>query len=1491
MKLKVTWRDAQASHDILVTADATATAGDLAGVLAGVMAGGPAGELAAAAAAGAAGAAGAGLGAAAPARTLRVIDAGGRTGQPLPERVTLVDSGLRSGTLLELATAREGSREAGAAAAVLRILDGPDAGIEVGLPLGESSIGRSSDCYVRLNDPMVSKHHARVLVSDRVEVIDDNSSNGVIVGGTRIARIQLGPGDIMVIGGTQIAVTQIVTAAAATSTDVSFVRSPRVVARPVESTVDLPEAPAAPDPLSFPWLAMVAPLAMGAVMMTTMPTARATSLLFVALSPLLMVGTYITQRAQSKRRHKAAIANFTAELAQFQSELEADHHRDREILLALHPSVAQCVGAVASLNDILWSRRPEHPEFLHVRLGLGDTPAVTTARRRRGGGIPEYADQVLAMERRFDTLTAAPVVADLRSVGGLGLCGHRRALDGVVQAVVIQIASLHSPSEVVLTCLTSNAGKTRWSWLKWLPHSTSPHSPLGDLHLSADPASGKILLDHLEEVVTTRLQEPGVRPIVRGPLEGEERQGSPVLPSVVCIVDDAVVDRARLTRIAELGPDVGVHVLWVCDTKNELPGACRTFVDVGDGSLTTVGMVRHGIRLAPLHCEAVEPNTAAIIARTLAPLVDAGAPVDDVTDLPRSVPVVTLLGSDAVDDPDVVVNRWRENRSLVIRDGLGPRPLDRASDLRAIVGHAGSEPFGLDLRKHGPHALVGGTTGAGKSEFLQAWVLGLAHAYSPDRVTFLFVDYKGGAAFAECVKLPHCVGLVTDLSPYLVRRVLRSLRAELRHREHLLNAKGQKDLVDLEKTGDPECPPSLIIVVDEFAALVGEIPEFVDGVVDVAQRGRSLGLHLILATQRPAGVIKDNLRANTNLRVALRMADEHDSQDVLGSQMAAHFDPGIPGRGAAKTGPGRVTQFQSAFPGSRTPSIAPPPSITITDLDFGLAASWKLPERGKVAQSIPKDIERVVSTVRTAAERASVPEPRRPWLDSLEECYDLRSLGRITDAALVLGIVDDPDNQKQDVDHFRPDEDGNILFVGAGGSGKSTALRSLAIAAATAEGAPVHVYGIDMSGSALSLVEDLPNIGSIVQGEDEERVARLLRLLRSAIDERAIRYAARRAATLTEYRAISGIADEPRILLLLDGFSTFRAEHEMSAGKGGIFSDFLAVLAEGRSVGVHVAMTADRPTVVPVSVLAAFQRKVVLRQAGEDGYLALGVPRDVLTLASKPGRALQVGSPYELQLAILGDDVNVAAQTRALEALVADLTPRFRRRPEKIRSLPALLPAEEVPVAVDGLPVLGCRDTDLALMGFEPKGVLMLSGPPQSGRTAAMRWFAESVKRRYADLPLVHLSARRSSLAGLPIWKSSVTGAENAGQLLQVLKDLTSRPAPPDSPSLAIFVEYLPEFAGNNAVENALTEVVTACRRNGHLLVADGEGPSWTKFSPLLNEVKADRVGLLLQPDATDGENLLRTPLPRCKRTDFPPGRGFWVRSGKAVKVQLPLVN
>ena len=329
----------------------------------------------------------------------------------------------------------------------------------------------------------------------------------------------------------------------------------------------------------------------------------------------------------------------------------------------------------------------------------------------------------------------------------------------------------------------------------------------------------------------------------------------------------------------------------------------------------------------------------------------------------------------------------------------------------------------------------------------------MASAHSPQRVTFLLVDYKGGSAFRDCVELPHTVGLVTDLSPHLVRRALASLSAELRYREHLLARYNAKDLVELERRGEVDAPPSLIIVVDEFAALVQEVPEFVEGVVNVAQRGRSLGLHLILATQRPAGVIKDNLRANTNLRLALRMADESDSADVLGSSMAAYFDPALPGRAVSKSGPGRLTPFQTGYAGGWTSDTPPPPQIRIETLSYGLSQVWEPPVNESDfdharADRGPTDIQRLVSTIGIAAKTAELPTPRVPWLPELCPVYDLARLPTARrDDQLVFGVADDPDHQAQPVVAFNPDKEGNLAVFGASGSGKSVFLRTIALAA------------------------------------------------------------------------------------------------------------------------------------------------------------------------------------------------------------------------------------------------------------------------------------------------------------------------------------------------------------------------------------------------------------------------------------------------------------
>ncbi|MFT4287306.1 FtsK/SpoIIIE domain-containing protein [Nocardioides sp.] len=1442
--------------------------------------------------------------------TLSVSPPGGGSHVTIAPDRTVGEAPIASGCSVSVVPAPVAGLDAGGqVAAILRVTSGPDAGRSFNLPAGSSVVGRDARADVVLGDSFVSKRHARIDVGATVEVVDLNSANGVVVDGVPVSRLTLPPGQGVLLGDSWLTVTPVGAAVAPPERAmqggaVPFHRSPRVEARYPEQQHPRPQVPSPPEPPMFAWIMLAAPIVMGVSMFVL--TGRAMSLLFVAMAPMMMAGNYLNTKRRTKRQFNGELARFEAQLDGLEGTLAAAIPAEAAVRRAEAPAVAEIYRAGLDRGSLLWTRRPEHWSFLSVRLGTATLPSRNTlsAPPDIDDGMPELSERLRELESRFSLVGDVPLVESGAVAGALGVVGAQHAPDAL-RGLLLQLTGLHSPAELVVVALTSQAERAELEWLRWLPHTSSPQSPIQGIHLAdTQPSIGQVVAE-LEEMVRTRLgrgaEEP---PPPQGPLAQElaatvagGRLGSgdpaaaPPRPVVVVVVtEQAPVDRARLVQLGDRAAQAGILPIWLAAEATGLPAICRTFLDVSAGlTAARAHFVRHGTVVEGVVAEGVSREHAERFALALAPLFDSGAAVADASDLPQHVPLVSLLGADLAESGAAVVDRWRQNLSLHIR-GAAPQPRPRPGSLRALVGQMGVDAMHLDLRGQGPHALVAGTTGAGKSEFLQAWVLGMAAEYSPDRVTFLFVDYKGGAAFAECVRLPHCVGLVTDLSPHLVRRALTSLRAELRHREHLLNRKKAKDLLELEKRGDPEAPPALVLVIDEFAALKKEVPDFVDGVVDIAQRGRSLGIHLIMATQRPAGVISDNIRANTNLRIALRVADESDSSDVIGTPVAASFDPALPGRAIAKSGPGRLTPFQSAYAGGHTDvSATQPASVQVHPLRFGAEEPWQRPEadrRQGPADLGPTDQVRLVESIVEASRLAEVPAPRKPWLEELSPAYDLALLGPRTDAELILGVADLPEEQAQRVVTFLPDVDGNLAVYGTSGSGKSVLLRTLAAAAGiTPRGGPVHVYALDFAAGGLRMLEPLPHVGAVVAGEDHERVVRLLRTLRDLAEERARTFPQAGAGTITDYRRLAGRPDEPRLLLLIDNLPAFRDAYEVVGPRAQWYGVLQQLMSEGRQLGIHVVFTADRHASVPGAMAASVPRRVVLRLADDNGYRVLGVPGDVLDGAG-PGRAVIDG--LETQIAVLGGLGNVADQSHAMAGFARSMVRRGVPFAPRVGALPTEIRLVDLPTEVGGQPLLGISDETLEPIGFDPTGCFVIGGGPGSGRTNAVLVLARSLRRWKQDLVLVYFGVGRSIVPSALDWDVVATTPE---EIAEAARQLSGALAGPERKRrLAIFVEGVGDLV-NGPADKPLVELVQRAKRSDHLVVGDSESATWGSIYPLYAEFKSARRGLLLQPDWVEGEAIFRTPFPRLQRTEFPVGRGMAVAGGRAVRVQLPLAG
>jgi DNA segregation ATPase FtsK/SpoIIIE, S-DNA-T family len=1400
------------------------------------------------------------------------------TAEQLDPAARLGAAGLLSGDLLVAGVPPDTpapSPLSGSDGVCLDIVAGPEAGRSVVLSPRRYLLGRAGDCDITIADPTVSRRQLTIDVrrgAPPVITPEPGIANPLLLDAvTRSGQFELGDDSVIQAGATAFVIrrfTRSVEEPRDRLGQVPFHRTPYRPSLITKRTFEpLGDIPTMPDRRRFAVLTAVAPLGGGLLMYAF--SRQAQFLALTALTPVTVVANWFEDRRSGKGKYLSDAKHFRELIAERRREVDAALQAERVERMRAAPDVADLARRAEFRTIDLWPRGREAEDFMALRAGIGDVASRVTAPIADRGekDLRDEAAQVLAGHER---LGAVPVVVELAKLGTLALHGEDPLVERVAASLIIQAATLHSPEDLVILGGLS-PGRQLTDQLKWLPHTRTLNSPVAGAHVVNDAEGVQALCTELVAVAGRRTA-------------GAQRDIDRRWPWLLVVLDASLEpDPALVAQILDRSPSAGISVAWL-GRSVRVPRQAQAVInciasDIGPSELWFRDPAIPSMRL---EVEPVQPAVTDRAMRALAPLRDASA-AHATSAIPRVVPLFAALGlDDAAAEPGALAGRLVERWSV-----------DRGYSLQAPLGITADGVMQLDLVSDGPHALIGGTSGSGKSELLVALVAGLVSNFSPTRLNLLFVDYKGGAASAAFKDAPHTVGYVTNLNGDLATRALVSLRAELNRRMQLLEGRA-KDLEEMLAEHPDETPPSLVIVVDEFATLVKEVPDFVPGIVDIAQRGRSLGIHLILATQRPSGSVNDNILANTNARISLRMLDAAESNSIIGRADAATIPVPLRGRAFARLGPGELVAFQSSYGG--TPLEAEQTlHLHIDDFVVGRAGGAGGPKRTRTSgaghQAGPTQLEALLDAVGAAFTSLRLPRPKPPWLNELPVTVGLADVLTAVQPggsgmALTFGMYDNPVRSEQGTATVDLEDGGGLLVFGSGGSGKTTVLRTLAASAVqTAGPAGVAIFAIDFASRSLRSLEALDQTAVVAPGDDLESVTRVISILET--ETRRRRGLLGGAETLSAHIADGG-APLPRVLLVVDGYTAMRDTFQgegTSAAMQGYLDRFHRVVTEGRQVGIHTVITVDRAGAVPPVLYSSVARRLILRQVDERGLTELGVPPvRARGLELGPGRGL-LDAELLVQVAHTGrDGDDGAAQAAGLRAI--GLLARGAVPPE-LAARP-LLEEEPLPQPPPSRPltaVLGVADVshDPVPVDFS-EGHLLVVGQGRSGRSTALAAVLASLAHGGADVyvaglsssPLRHLELPGRSAFGDPGELSAL-----AAELLGVIQTY------PEVPRVLV-IDDADRVLEDTSVAAAFDPLA---RADAVRFVAALETSSVVAGyfqSMLMQQLKKVRRRLLLQPvDDGETQTVIGSRFPLRPGLAMPPGRGVLAADRTPVIIQV----
>lgn len=1283
---------------------------------------------------------------------------------------------------------------------------------------------------------------------------------------------------------------------------------------------------------AIPMMGSLGSIVLVATMSSTSGAPRGRSLLAAGMFLFATLGFIVVQidrqRKQRAQQVSGSRTDYLRYLANVREVARNAADKQRRALTWHHPEPS-ALPSLAEERSRIWEHNSADEQFLHVRYGLCAQPLAMELVPPESAPIdqvdPAAASALhrLLVVHRFQP--GLPASVDLRAFDRIELCGDEDRARALARAMVCSAATFHSPDTLAIAVLSSPQNLAHWDWLKWLPHAHS-----GQQNDAAGPS----------RMVTTSLSDLGT--LLPSDLSDRPRFGADERPATPHIL--LVIDGGELPPGNHVIPPDGLHGVTLLDLPArwyELEEASRLRLELTDrpveqGKAPVQALL---LREEPIKALADQCDlaTAEAFARRIAPLgtgsvVQEEAPSGEITG-PSDFMDLLGLGNVRQFDP---TSAWRA------------RPARDRLRVPIGLGESG-QLIHLDIKESaqqgmGPHGLVIGATGSGKSEFLRTLVLGLSMTHSPEQLNMVLVDFKGGATFAGMAEMPHVSAVITNLAQELtlVDRMQDALSGEMVRRQELLREAGNyASIRDYEKAraaGEDLAPlPSLFVVVDEFSEMLTAKPEFIDLFVAIGRLGRSLGLHLLLASQRLEEGRLRGLESHLSYRVGLRTFSAGESRTVLGVPDAYELPP-VPGLGYLKPDPTTLQRFKAAYvsgppsdkvrvhrdEGGHVQGILP---FTIAQVDAPEQETEQEPEEAPAPKPSQQGEQETLLDIAVGHMIGHGPSAHQVWLppldvpDTLDDLMgDLAEdpeLGLVSkhwrnQGGLVvpLGTVDRPREQRRDTLTVNlSGSTGHVAVVGGPRSGKSTMLRTIVTSLSlTTTPLESQFFVLDFGGGTFAPLAKLPHVAGVATRSEPEVIRRIMAEVNGVVDRREAYFRAQGIDSIETYRSrrAQGRADDGYgdVFLVIDGWSTLRADFD------DIEVELQQLATRGLTFGLHIMAAAGRWADYRSAMRDVFGTRLELR---------LGDPLDseidrrvaALVPSGRPGRGILPGKLHflgalprvdgEPTADTLGDGVDhlIGAVT---EAWHGPQGPKLRLLPERI-DLDGVL-AQASPAEESTQLFLGINEKELAPVGIDPdrEPHLLIFGDGQSGKSATLRAYAREIMRTRTpkQAQIVVVDYRRSMLGEIPD-DYQLNYLTSANQATPVLRDLASYlesriPGPDVTPEqlrsrtwwtgAEVYVlvdDYDLVATQQSSPVNALQPLMAQARDVGlHIVVARRSGgASRALYEPVLQSMRdLAQPGLLLSGNPEEGPLI-----GKLKPQPAPAGRGHLVTRDRGTEI------